>query len=260
MTFFLTKILGAVLMPLPLILLGLVLGLGLAALTRWRRCGLAITAAGTLALALLSWWPVADRVIGPLESAYPALAPEELPEAVPAVIVLGAGSVWAPELPVTSRLSATAVRRLTEGVRLWRERPEARFVVSGWGAERPEAELAAGLLQALGLPAETIHALPRPRNTEAEAMAYAALELPGRPVLVTSAAHMPRAVAAFRAQGIEPIPAPTDHRAVRRGFHFPRDFTPQARDLETSERAWHEYLGRSWAWVRGLWGQSPTPP
>lgn len=249
--FLLTKILGALLMPLPLVLLGLLLGLSLAALTRWRRAGLAVIAAATLALGLLAWWPLADRLIGPLEAAYPALEPGELPEDVAAVVVLGAGSVWAPELPVTSRLSATAVRRLTEGVRLWRQRPAAMFVVSGWGAERPEAELAAGFLRGLGLPPGRIRALPRPRNTEDEAEAYAELALDGRPVLVTSAAHMPRAVAAFRAAGVSPVPAPTDHRAVRRGFHYPRDYVPQARDLETSERAWHEYLGHAWAWLRG---------
>lgn len=252
MTFLLTKILGALLMPLPLILAALVLGLLLAALTRWRRSGLALIAVATLVLGLLAWWPVADRLIGPLEASYPALEPGALPKEVPAIVVLGAGSVWAPELPVTSRLSATAVRRLTTGARLWRRRPEAAFVVSGWGAERPEAELAAAFLQGLGIPTEAIRALPRPRNTEEEAAAFRELGIEGRPVLVTSAAHMPRAMAAYRAAGVDPIPAPTDHRAVRRGFHFPRDYVPQARDLETTERAWHEYLGRAWAWVRGL--------
>lgn len=251
MTFFVTKILGAVLMPLPLILLGLVLGLVLAVFTRWRRTGLAVIGVATLTFGLLAWWPLADRLIGPLEAAYPPVAVAELPEAVPAVVVLGAGSVWAPELPVTSRLSATAVRRLTEGVRLWRRRPGAAFVVSGWGAERPEAELAAAFLRSLGVPADAIRALPRPRNTEEEAAAYADLDLRGRPVLVTSAAHMPRAVAAFRSAGVDPIPAPTDHRAVRRGFHYARDYVPQARDLETAERAWHEYLGHAWVWLRG---------
>lgn len=251
MTFFVTKILGAVLMPLPLILLGLAVGLGVAALTRWRRLGLGVIALVALGLAALSWWPAADRLIAPLERSYPTLNPADLPDQVPAVVVLGAGSVWAPELPVTSRLSATAVRRLTEGVRLWRRRPGAAFVVSGWGAERPEAELAAAFLRSLGVPADAIRALPRPRNTEEEAAAYADLDLRGRPVLVTSAAHLPRAVAAFRSAGVDPIPAPTDHRAVRRGFHYARDYVPQARDLETAERAWHEYLGHAWAWLRG---------
>jgi len=249
--FQITKVLGALLMPLPLILFGLVFGLTLAVLTRWRRTGLAVIAVATLVFGLLAWWPLADRLIEPLETAYAPLDVAELPETVPAVVVLGAGSVWAPELPVTSRLSATAVRRLTEGVRVWRRRPRAAFVVSGWGAERPEAELAAAFLRSLGLPSGAIRALARPRNTEEEAEAYAELGLSGQPVLVTSAAHMPRAVDAFRAVGIEPIPAPTDHRAVRRGFHYARDYVPQARDLETSERAWHEYLGHAWAWLRG---------
>lgn len=265
--FFFTKLAGALLKPLSLVLFGLMLGLIVAGLTRYRRTGLGLVALSTLALALISWWPVANTFIAPLESQTPVLVagsvdserlaePPVLPERVPAVIVLGGGGVDDPSRPLTAQLSSSSLTRLVEGVRLWRLRPDAVLVTSGaLSRGRPQAEIAADLAQQLGVPAEQIRTLSKARNTEEEAAAYAAMDSPpseaSRPILVTSASHMPRALAAFRHEGIDPIPAPTAHRATPRHFDLPTDFAPSAEDLRTTEAAWHELLGRAWAWVRG---------
>jgi len=175
-----------------------------------------------------------------------------------------------PSKPLTAQLSSSSLTRLTEGVRLWRLRPEAILVTSGaLSRGRPQAEIAADLAEQLGVPLEQIRTLSEARNTEEEARAYAALHryLTGRmglddedhttsadqpqPILVTSASHMSRALAAFRHEGLDPIPAPTAHRATPRHFDLPTDFAPSADDLRTTEAAWHEFLGRAWAWVRG---------
>lgn len=265
--FFFTKLAGALLKPLSLVLFGLVIGLLIAGLTRYRRTGLGLIALSTLALALISWWPVANTLIAPLESQTPVLVAgsadfesgvgsPELPERVPAIIVLGGGAVDDPSRPLTAQLSSSSLTRLVEGIRLWRLRPDAVLVTSGaLSRGRPQAEIAADLAQQLGVPAEQIRTLGEARNTEEEAAAYAATlssaaEGP-RPILVTSASHMPRALAAFRHAGLDPIPAPTAHRATPRHFDLPTDFAPSAEDLRTTEAAWHEFLGRAWAWVRG---------
>ena len=71
-------------------------------------------------------------------------------------------------------------------------------------------------------------------------------------ILVTSASHMPRAMALFRKHGMEPIPAPTDYMVKEReGGLTPGVFFPGAGSLEKAERAVHEYLGLVWAWLRG---------
>ena len=69
-------------------------------------------------------------------------------------------------------------------------------------------------------------------------------------LLVTSASHMRRAVAVFRAQGIAVIPAPTDIRVVERAFSFFR-LLPTVTALEKSSIAIKEYIG--W-WIYGIRG------
>jgi uncharacterized SAM-binding protein YcdF (DUF218 family) len=70
-------------------------------------------------------------------------------------------------------------------------------------------------------------------------------------VLVTSASHMLRSVALFRKQGMEPIPAPTDHWVKRSDGMSPYRFFPGAENLLKTEMAVHEYLGLAWAKIRG---------
>jgi uncharacterized SAM-binding protein YcdF (DUF218 family) len=71
-------------------------------------------------------------------------------------------------------------------------------------------------------------------------------------LLVTSALHMPRALATFRALGVDTIPAPTDFEAVPQPFH-PLRWLPDAETLAASTQAIKEYLGlwvyrwRGWA-------------
>ena len=62
-------------------------------------------------------------------------------------------------------------------------------------------------------------------------------------MLVTSALHMPRAVAAFRGAGIRVVPAATDVRAA--ADHSPAvfDWVPSAAALELTTAALHEIAG-----------------
>ena len=46
-------------------------------------------------------------------------------------------------------------------------------------------------------------------------------------ILVTSASHMPRAMALFRQHGMEPIPAPTDYMVTPVKYATPLLNTPQ---------------------------------
>ncbi len=59
---------------------------------------------------------------------------------------------------------------------------------------------------------------------------------------MTSARHMPRAAACFRALGMTVVPAPAD-RVIRSGPLRVRDWLPDAVALEGSLGAIHEYAG-----------------
>ena len=71
-------------------------------------------------------------------------------------------------------------------------------------------------------------------------------------LLVTSALHLPRALATFRAARIDALPAPTDFEVMPEPPH-PLRWLPDAEALFDSTRALKEYLGlwvyrwRGWA-------------
>lgn len=247
MGFALRKVAATVLMPLP-VALGLCL-LGVLLWQRRPRRGAGLLGAGLLLLWAASCMPLARAAVGPLESAYPPFPGDS----VAAVVVLGGGHTSAPDLPVTALPEPPSLYRIAEGVRLARAQPWATLVVSAYGGAdaRSHADVARELAEALGIGPDRIHAEPRPRDTAQEAELLAPV-LEGRPfALVTSATHMPRAVAIFRARGLEPVPAPTGHLAKGRSSFGWRDLVPRTDALHLSRAAWYELLARIWAELRG---------
>ena len=107
----------------------------------------------------------------------------------------------------------------------------------------------------LGVPPEAILLEGRSRNTRENALYTAEIlsaEGIDRVLLVTSALHMPRALATFRAAGIDAEPAPTDFEVMPEPAHLMR-WLPDAEALSDSTRALKEYVGwwvyrwRGWA-------------
>ncbi|WP_139113609.1 YdcF family protein, partial [Acidithiobacillus thiooxidans] len=68
--------------------------------------------------------------------------------------------------------------------------------------------------------------------------------------LVTSALHMPRAVAWFRLSHLEVIPVPTDYRLNQVRELKLDSWLPRAIFMEISSEACHEYLGLLWLWLQ----------
>ena len=83
--FYLKKALGMALMPIPLVLVALCVGLFL--LRRRPRAGKGVIAGATLFLLLTSWQPVADSLLAPFEDDYP---PFDVRRPVDVVVVLAA--------------------------------------------------------------------------------------------------------------------------------------------------------------------------
>ena len=77
-------------------------------------------------------------------------------------------------------------------------------------------------------------------------MAYRILETLEKqhPILVTSANHMPRAVAAFRKAGMQPIPAPTEY-LTRDDYGF-LGYLPTLKHLMCVNAFVYESLGMAW--------------
>jgi uncharacterized SAM-binding protein YcdF (DUF218 family) len=123
------------------------------------------------------------------------------------------------------------------------------IVISG-GSGNPfikvsEAVLMRELLLDLGIPAKRIIVEGKSRDTYENGRAIQQLRLNRQLILITSAAHMGRALRVFQALGMRPLSAPCDYRAGLSGAD-PLRFFPSAGSLSTSSAALYEYLGTWW--------------
>lgn len=243
----LAKTLAAqLLMPLPLCL-GL-WGLGALLLgCRYRRAGWSAFTLGLAVLVLASWGPVAERLLTPLETRYPALQGLTEAPSAEAVVVLGGG--WRPSAPwsSTARLNDSSAIRLMEGVRLWRQAHDLPLIVTGAGRDPKEAPIAQGYgdaAKALGVPEKRLRRLDRATDTGQEAQAVRkALGEGATVVLVTSASHMPRSMRHFQKVGLNPVAAPTHYLMDVGKQHSLGYWLPSARHLHKTERTIYEALG-----------------
>jgi uncharacterized SAM-binding protein YcdF (DUF218 family) len=199
-----------------------------------------------------------------LEARYPPVAVDAMP-AADIIVVLG-GGVDAPFPPRLQPDLGAAADRVWHGARLYHAGKAPRVVVSGgmvpWkaGGDMSEATSMQQFLRALGVPADAIQSEPGSATTRENALETARLlaagagegAVPVNVILVTSALHMRRALASFRAVGIDAVPAATDHEVVKDGPLTPLDLLPSAGALEASSRALKEYLGL-WVYRRRGW-------
>jgi len=73
----------------------------------------------------------------------------------------------------------------------------------------------------------------------------------GKILLLDSAMHLPRSVAAFKKAGFTVTPIPCDYTMSTNSWEI-LDFVPQAENLKASSAAVHEYVGLLTYWVRRL--------
>jgi len=145
--FVLKKIVTLLLMPMSLCL-G-VLGVGILLLWMRRRIGAAkiVLTLGILVLAALSFSAVADQFIKPLELWYPPLLDTSTLTDLKWVAVLGAGHASNPTLPPNDQIGSSSLARLIEGIRIHRELPGSKLLLSGGAVfdPVPEAETMAAV-------------------------------------------------------------------------------------------------------------------
>lgn len=260
MLFWLKKILTIPFMPLNFaLLLGLV-GLILLFWTKRQKLGRVLLAAAFLALALFSNKGIARLLIAPLENQFSALP--EAPNASAlapdvancrTIVVLGGGHSDSPGLSRVNQLSTSSLSRLTEGVRLAHLLPDAKFIVSGYNGPRTfsHAQILAEAAQSLGIAPARFIRFDHTRDTDDEAQALVREIGPQPFLLITSAWHMPRAMALCKKAGLHPIAAPADFM-LRPGPDDKQDWLGwDLGALERSSKAIHERLGLFWAKLRG---------
>lgn len=233
--------------PMGLVLLWTAALALVAAVTHGRRSlprSLAIGLVWYAGIAFVSAPAVVNPLVGALER---KVAPGECAAGTPLIVLGGGVSGRQPDVSRFEAMSPATLTRLSAAARL-ALRDDAVLIVSGGAIGLvSEADFMADFLVRLGLAPERIVREARALSTAENAERIAAL-LAGAdasagssiPRLVTSALHMPRAVASFQAVGMSVCPVPVDRQAID---DVPRwALWPQTTALVKFDRWWHEQL------------------
>ncbi len=200
---------------------------------------------------------VANTLLGQLENRYPAVALNEIPESECLVLLGGAlEPVRPPRVDVNLLDSAD---RISTTASLYRAGKARIIIVSGgnqpWSPGlKSEAAETLTLLAAWGVPVDAIVLDESSLNTRENAINSKKLldDLEcGKPLLVTSAAHMPRSVDSFAVLGVQVFPVTTDVRAVWILRLTVLDFIPDTQALAMTTNAVREWVGQRIYRLRG---------
>ncbi|OGT50722.1 MAG: hypothetical protein A3E84_00375 [Gammaproteobacteria bacterium RIFCSPHIGHO2_12_FULL_42_13] len=250
--FWLKKFITALLLPMPMGIFLITLGLILLGLHIAGKTGGLCLILGWAIILLPALSPITRLLINPLQNHYsPLLSP---PDTVTKIVVLGGGATDSKGMPPNLTLGAASLSRLIEGIRLYQRlhqhNSEAQLILSGGYVFQPnsDASVMSNTAIVLGVSPKNIKLEAGSRNTYEEAL-YLKKTLKNQPfILVTSAYHMPRSMRLFTKLGMQPIPAPTQY------FNFQETpflwFIPSSDNLAVSDAAIHEYLGIAWNELR----------
>ncbi len=225
--------------------------LGLSLYFLWRRtysgfARIALTVVFIVLLVISTGW-LPRYLTYKLEGQYPVVQHND-PQ-VRWIVVLSGGKGQFDGMPANDLLSSASLKRLIEGVRLFRESPQAQLVLSGGGetGEQLEADLLAQLARWFSIPEQRIVLESKSINTADQARELVNIVHEQPFYLVTSAIHMPRSMLLCQQQGLHPIAAPTDFTFYWSTDSWGKMIIPNAYNLSYFSISMHEILGKIWA-------------
>jgi uncharacterized SAM-binding protein YcdF (DUF218 family) len=223
---------------------------------RESRGRLVLVMAPLMGLTLISVPAVGHGLLGTLEWQYEPLV-QRPPDAGAIVVLSGNYFVAGPYRP-QAVLGASTLYRCIHAVELYREGRPCLVLLTGGRADDDRhhpacAAVMGAFLTDVGVSPADLVLESEARSTYENAL-RSAHELSRRHirkiVLVTEAFHMPRAVACFRKQGLEVVPAPCHYQAIITP-EFPLDFIPDPAAASHFLTLTHEWVGILWYWLNG---------
>jgi uncharacterized SAM-binding protein YcdF (DUF218 family) len=208
--------------------------------------------------------PLAEVLYANLERPFPAMPHPDA--SVRTIVVLsGYGENWT-FLPVTHKLSVETISRMVEGIRLYRELPSARLILSGGilrQQDGPIANLMADFARVMGVPSRDIVVEGQSTSTYENLLEVKKIIGSERFILVTTSGHLRRAAAVARRLGMKPLPAPATFWVVH---YYPVGISwvdwawrviedmgyPSTERFRYLQEAHYEYLRYVWYWMLGL--------
>jgi uncharacterized SAM-binding protein YcdF (DUF218 family) len=252
MFFYLAKVLWFVLQPSTLIALLIAYG-AILIWTGWARWGRRFVSVGAALLLIAGLSPLGNALILPLENRFPRANLDQPPPPTGFIVLGGALDRLVGQARKAPTLNE-AGERMVETVTLARKFPEAKIAFTGGDAgilypSDSEATGAATMLTDMGVAPDRLILEAAARDTYENAV-YLKTELdklgllgPGkRWVLITSAYHMPRAIASFRQAGFDVEAWPVDYRTRGRA-DLTRPFDKVSEGLRRVDVAAREWVG-----------------
>ncbi len=251
-TLLLTKLAPVFLYPVGAVILLILLGITVALIDR-RRLSMALFAMAAAWLWIASTPIFADWAIATLEHQYPAQPIEQMQNADVAIVLGGAMSQPAP--PRVDADLNKSFDRVLQALRIYKADLVQQILVTGgnvpWRPDIvPEAELIRSFLIDWGVPADDIRIAGQSRNTYENAQEIKMLWADDpfdSALLITSAAHMPRAMAVFQKADLPVAAATTDIEALKGVPSTALRWLPDASSLTMTTVAVKEWLG-FWAY------------
>lgn len=233
----------------PLAWVALLLLTALTCLHKWPAWSRRLGWSALILLLMLGWEPLPDTLLRRLEAQYPALNAQTNLTPYAGVVVLGGAleSAYVWTTPGQSALN-DAAERMTEVLPLLRQQPGLRVLFTGGegellGGDLPEAERARRFFMAQGVTPGQLLLESASRTTFENAVlskTVVGVDATRPWLLVTSAWHMPRAMASFQKAGWHVTAYPVDFRA---GKHTPWSQYNLDGGVKKWKTALHEYVG-----------------
>ena len=129
------------------------------------------------------------------------------------VVILAGGATDDKRLSAVDNVSVSTLKRLIEGIILYKKFPGSKLILSGGNpesAEKKEADYMEDLCLQLDIPREDIIIERKSKETFDQVTEIKKIVKKDRFILVSSVSHFPRAELMFKKLGLYPIIFPTD--------------------------------------------------
>jgi len=160
--------------------------------------------------------------------------------------VLGSGYTLDKRLPANAQIGRVALGRLAEGIRIHRSIKNSVIICSGYSSLglETQAQVTKRAAIVLGVDADKLETLNTPSTTQEEAKELGRrYDKTSKLIIVTDAIHMPRAIKLFKAEGFNPIAAPTNYKVNEGPEEEGMKWWPSVDNISLMNYVIHEYLG-----------------
>ncbi|MEP7109910.1 MAG: ElyC/SanA/YdcF family protein [Ferruginibacter sp.] len=160
--------------------------------------------------------------------------------------VLGSGYTLDKRLPANAQIGLVALGRLAEAIRIHRSIKNSVIICSGYSSIglETQAQVTKRAAIVLGVEEGKLETLNNPGTTGEEAKELGRrYDKSSTLFIVTDAMHMPRAIKLFKAEGFDPIAAPTNYKVTEGPGREGMKWWPSFDNIGLMNYVIHEWLG-----------------